>query len=135
MSIEVSIVVPAYNEAESTPLLIRKVYDVLSATSLTWELVIVDDGSRDGTAEVIAGMVADYPQLKPVFLRRNYGQTAAMQAGFDHAEGNVIVTMDGDLQNDPADIPRMLKKMEETGADVVSGWRKDRRRDRSEIYW
>ncbi len=125
--LDVSIVVPLYNEEENVPLLVRRVADTMDATGLAWELVAVDDGSRDRTAEVLATLVPDYPKLKPVYFRRNYGQTAAMQAGFDHATGDVVVTIDGDLQNDPADIPLLLKKMKDTGADVVSGWRKNRK--------
>lgn len=123
MTIDVSIVVPVYNEEESVPHLVRKVYDVMSKTTYAWELICIDDGSKDKSASILNDLTADYPQLKPLFFRRNYGQTAAMQAGFDHAQGTVIVTMDADLQNDPVDIPRILKKMEETDADIVSGWR------------
>lgn len=127
MTLDLSIIVPMYNEEEAVAPLVRRVQDVLTKTTLTWELVCVDDGSRDATAANLRKLQKDYPALKPVFLRRNYGQTAAMQAGFDHAQGAVLVTMDGDLQNDPQDIPRLLEKMQETEADVVSGWRKDRK--------
>lgn len=123
MSIDVSIVVPVFNEEESVPHLVRKVFDVMSKTTYTWELICIDDGSKDKSAAILNDLTVDYPQLKPLFFRRNYGQTAAMQAGFDHAQGNIIVTMDADLQNDPVDIPRILKRMEETDADIVSGWR------------
>lgn len=124
---DVSIVVPMKNEEESLPHLVRKVADVMRATALDWELVCVDDGSTDRTANVLAELARDYTELKPIYLRRNYGQSAAMQAGFDAATGAIVVTMDGDLQNDPADIPALLKKMKETGADIVSGWRKHRK--------
>lgn len=124
--LDVSIVVPLYNEEESVPLLVDKVVATMRATGKAWELVLVDDGSRDDTAQIVANLAAKTPEIKPVFFRRNYGQTAAMQAGFDHAGGAVIVTMDGDLQNDPKDIPALLARMEETGADIVSGWRKQR---------
>jgi len=123
---DVSIVVPLYNEEKNVPLLVERVAAVMRATKRTWELVAVDDGSRDRTAEAVASLAKDYPELHPVFFRRNYGQTAAMQAGFDHAKGAIVVTMDGDLQNDPADIPAMVDHLEKTGADVVSGWRKHR---------
>lgn len=123
---DVSVVVPLYNEEETLPLLVDKVVKVMRASGKTWELVAVDDGSKDQTAEILAQLAAKVPELKPLYFRRNYGQTAAMQAGFDHAEGEVVVTMDGDLQNDPADIPRLIAHLEETGVDIVSGWRKNR---------
>jgi glycosyltransferase involved in cell wall biosynthesis len=109
---QVSVVVPLHNEEQNVPLL--------------GEMILIDDGSRDGTATALRTAAQTYPELVPLFFRRNYGQTAAMQAGFDHARGEVIVTLDGDLQNDPADIPALLNKMTETGADIVSGWRKNR---------
>lgn len=126
MQPQISIVVPLYNEEESVTQLVSRVAETMRATKFAWELVLVDDGSRDDTAQIVAGLEKNYPELQPVFFRRNYGQTAAMQAGFDHARGEIIVTMDGDLQNDPKDIPALLAKMDETGADIVSGWRKER---------
>lgn len=125
--IEVSIVVPLYNEEESLPHLVEKTAAAMRPTGKAWELVCVNDGSRDKTADVLEKLEAKYPELVGVYFRRNYGQTAAMQAGFDAAKGRVIVTMDGDLQNDPKDIPALLAKMDETGADIVSGWRKERK--------
>ncbi|RYG61915.1 MAG: glycosyltransferase [Alphaproteobacteria bacterium] len=122
----ISIVVPLYNEEESVPLLVQKIAEAMRARTYVWELVAVNDGSRDGTEAALVKLEKTYPELKPVYLRRNYGQTAAMQAGFDHARGDVVVTLDGDLQNDPKDIPALLDRMDETGADIVSGWRKDR---------
>ncbi|RYG61895.1 MAG: glycosyltransferase [Alphaproteobacteria bacterium] len=122
----ISIVVPLYNEEESVPLLVKKIAEAMRARKYVWELVAVNDGSRDGTEAALVKLEKTYPELKPVYLRRNYGQTAAMQAGFDHARGEVVVTLDGDLQNDPKDIPALLDRMDETGADIVSGWRKDR---------
>lgn len=131
MVVNVSVVVPLYNEEENVGLLVERVSTVMAAlekeSGTTWELVAVDDGSRDSTAEKLAALAKVHKQVKPVYFRRNYGQTAAMQAGFDFASGEVVVTIDGDLQNDPADIPALLAKMEETGADVVSGWRKHRK--------
>lgn len=123
---DVSIVVPLYNEEGSVARLVERVAATMRLGKRSWELVLVDDGSRDETAEIVAGLALTYPELVPVFFRRNYGQTAAMQAGFDAAKGDIVVTMDGDLQNDPADVPLLLAKMEETGADIVSGWRKER---------
>lgn len=122
----ISIVVPLYNEEESVGLLVEKIADAMRARNYTWELVAVNDGSRDGTEAALVKLEKKYPELKGVYLRRNYGQTAAMQAGFDTAKGEIIVTLDGDLQNDPKDIPALLDRMDETGADIVSGWRKER---------
>lgn len=124
---EISLIVPVFNEEESLPHLVRKIQDVMQATGRSWELICVDDGSTDNSAEVMETLQADYPNLKPLYLRRNYGQTVAMQAGFDHAQGSIFVTLDADLQNDPEDIPKLLAHMEKTNADVVSGWRKNRK--------
>lgn len=124
--VEVSVVVPLYNEEESVALLVEKTAKAMRARKYAWELVAVNDGSRDGTEAALVALEKKYPELKAVYLRRNYGQTAAMQAGFDHAQGDVVVTLDGDLQNDPQDIPALLDKMAESGADIVSGWRKER---------
>ncbi len=123
----VSIVVPLYNEEQNVPLLAARLAETLRAYGQPWEMILVDDGSRDGTAAALKAAAVLYPELVPLSFRRNYGQTAAMQAGFDHARGAVIVTLDGDLQNDPADIPALLERMNETGADIVSGWRKNRK--------
>ncbi|HEX2859911.1 MAG TPA: glycosyltransferase family 2 protein [Alphaproteobacteria bacterium] len=125
--IAVSVVVPLYNEQDNVQRLVERIAAVMRPLKLKWELVAVDDGSRDKTTTVLAKLAREYPELQPVYFRRNYGQTAAMQAGFDMARGEVIVTMDGDLQNDPADIPRLLEHMEKTGVDVVSGWRHKRK--------
>lgn len=127
----ISVVVPLYNEGGNVRRLVERVAAVLGpyckARGEAWELVGVDDGSRDDTAALMAGLAAEHKEFRPVYFRRNYGQTAATQAGFDHARGDIIVTIDGDLQNDPADIPLLIGKMEETGADIVSGWRKNRK--------
>lgn len=122
----ISIVVPMYNESETVQNLVKRVTDEMSKTKWTWELICVDDGSKDDTAKQLSNIAQKNKHLKPVFFRRNYGQTAAMQAGFDHATGEIIVTMDGDLQNDPKDIATVVSHMEKTGVDIVSGWRKDR---------
>ncbi|HZR02000.1 MAG TPA: glycosyltransferase family 2 protein [Burkholderiales bacterium] len=117
-----SVTVPVFNEVESVAILHRRVANVLDASSLSWELVFVNDGSNDGSAEELDRLAVADERVKVVHLRRNSGQTAAMMAGFDYARGDIIIPMDGDLQNDPADIPRFLQKLEE-GFDVVSGWR------------
>ncbi|MBD0363109.1 MAG: glycosyltransferase family 2 protein [Coleofasciculus sp. C3-bin4] len=122
---EVSVVVPIYNEVESLPHLIEAIATSLNSTGVSYELICVDDGSQDGSAELLKEQAIARPNLRAVLLRRNYGQTAAMAAGFNHAQGRAIVTLDGDLQNDPADIPMLLAKLEE-GYDLVSGWRKNR---------
>lgn len=122
---DLSVVVPIYNEVESLPHLIDAIASSLSDTKLSYELICVDDGSTDGSTQLLKEQVLSRPDLRGVILRRNYGQTAAMAAGFNYARGRVIVTLDGDLQNDPADIPMLLAKLEE-GYDLVSGWRKHR---------
>lgn len=122
---EVSVVVPIYNEVESLPHLIEAIATSLNSTGVSYELICVDDGSQDGSAELLKEQAIARPNLRAVLLRRNYGQTAAMAAGFNYAQGRAIVTLDGDLQNDPADIPMLLAKLEE-GYDLVSGWRKNR---------
>ena len=124
--VDLSIVIPVRDEEGNVGELHRRVREALDPLGIIYEVIVVDDGSRDETYARLAGIAADDPHLKLVKLRRNYGQTAAMAAGFDHARGHVIVPMDGDLQNDPADIPLLLEKIDE-GYDVVSGWRRDRR--------
>ncbi len=122
---QVSVVIPIYNEVENIPHLIPAVAAVLAAAGLDYELICVDDGSQDGSTEVLRQLARQRHDLKVVILRRNYGQTAALAAGFDQATGQVVVTLDGDLQNDPQDIPKLLAKLAE-GYDLVSGWRQDR---------
>ncbi|MBU6354741.1 MAG: glycosyltransferase family 2 protein [Cyanobacteria bacterium REEB498] len=122
---ELSIVVPLYNEAESLPPLVAQLLAALRPLGRSFELVLVDDGSSDGTASVLRQLAAQTPELVAVLLRRNYGQTPAMSAGFDASRGELIVTLDGDLQNDPADIPLLLERLEQ-GYDLVSGWRHQR---------
>ncbi|MGH3111024.1 MAG: glycosyltransferase family 2 protein [Gaiellaceae bacterium] len=122
---EISIVVPVYDEEQSVERLHEELVLALSDLGRSFEIIVVDDGSRDETYARLARLAASDSRLKLVKLRRNYGQTAAMAAGFDHAQGDVIVPIDGDLQNEPSDIPRLLEKIDD-GYDVVSGWRKDR---------
>ncbi len=121
-----SVVVPLYNEEASLPFLVKQLLEALHPLGRPFELVLVDDGSRDGTPELLRDLARSVPELVAVLLRRNYGQTAAMAAGFDACRGAVIVTLDGDLQNDPADIPLLLATLEEQGYDLVSGWRHQR---------
>ena len=124
---ELSIVVPLYNEEESVGPLVQAVRDALEGER-SWELVLVDDGSRDSTAQVAGALAAADSRVVLLQLARNYGQTQAMQAGFDRANGRIIVSMDGDLQNDPRDIPLVVAKLEE-GFDLVAGYR-TRRQDK-----
>ena len=123
--IDLSVVVPIYNEVESLGTLINAIADSVKDTSLNYEIICVDDGSSDGSTQLLTDIARQRSDLKAVILRRNYGQTPAMAAGFQCADGKVIITLDGDLQNDPADIPILLAKLEE-GYDLVSGWRKKR---------
>jgi glycosyltransferase involved in cell wall biosynthesis len=122
---ELSVVIPLFNEEESLGPLVEKVLASVRPLGRRFELVLVDDGSSDGTASRLEELAAAIPELVAVLLRRNYGQTAAMAAGFDASHGAVIVTLDGDLQNDPADIPLLLDRLEQ-GYDLVSGWRHQR---------
>lgn len=119
-----SVVVPLFNEQESVGPLVRAVGEAL-ADAPAWELVLVDDGSRDDTAAIAEALAREDPRVRVVRLARNYGQTAAMQAGFDHARGAVVVSMDGDLQNDPRDIERLVAALDE-GYDLVAGYRQKR---------
>jgi glycosyltransferase involved in cell wall biosynthesis len=121
----VSVVVPVYNEEQNIPLLHDAIAKVLRPLGRDWELILVNDGSRDGSDRALAELAARDPHVKVIELRKNYGQTAAMQAGIQAASHDVTVLMDGDLQNDPNDIPMMLAKLEE-GYDLVHGWRKNR---------
>jgi len=124
--VDLSIVVPIYNEEESLNLLYERLTAALATTALIYELLLVDDGSSDRSFLILKDIAVMDSRVKVIRFRRNFGQTAAMAAGFDAASGRVVVPMDGDLQNDPADIPRLLAKIDE-GFDVVSGWRKDRK--------
>jgi len=122
----ISIVVPLYNEEESLPILNSSLLEVLEKLDRPFEIIYVDDGSTDKTFSILQSICSTNPSIKAIRLRRNFGQTAAMSAGFDHAKGEIIITIDGDLQNDPTDIPRLLEKLDE-GYDIVSGWRKNRK--------
>ncbi|MCA9150025.1 MAG: glycosyltransferase family 2 protein [Planctomycetales bacterium] len=122
---KLSIVVPIYNELENIPLLHRELTDALSPTGMSYELLFVDDGSRDASVQRLTEIAESDSHVRVLRFRRNYGQTAAMQAGLENARGDVIVTIDGDLQNDPRDIPMMVAKLDE-GYDLVHGWRRHR---------
>jgi len=122
----ISLTVPVYNESEALGPLFEKVQAVMHRDFPgKWEIIFVNDGSHDGSAELLDGLAVKNPEVKVVHFRRNFGQTAAMMAGFDFACGDIIIPLDGDGQNDPKDIPRIVAKLDE-GFDVCSGWRKDR---------
>lgn len=123
---ELSVVLPVYNEEENLPLLHKELSTTLAEMNIPYEIIYVDDGSRDRSAEVMMQIANEDDHVKMVFLRRNFGQTAAIQAGIDQATGAIICLMDSDLQNDPQDLPRMKARMDE-GFDLVSGWRRDRK--------
>jgi len=124
--LDVSLIVPFYDEEENLPELLRSLLETLRPLGRSFELVFIDDGSRDGGPDFLANAALATPELVLVQLRRNYGQTTAIAAGFDVASGKTLVVMDADLQNDPRDIPRLLAKIDE-GFDVASGWRRDRK--------
>lgn len=125
--IDVSIVVPLLNEEENVQELYRQIKAVMDEQPKPWEVIIIDDGSHDRSAQLLREVAGDDPRVTLIQFSRTFGQTAGMSAGFRHARGRVIVPMDGDLQNDPADIPRLVAKLDEgDGWDIVSGWRKNR---------
>ncbi len=123
---DLSVVVPVYNEEENVQGIHREVMAALGESGLDFELIMVDDGSTDGSYRLLREIAGNDERVKVIRFRRNFGQTAAMAAGFDAASGKVVIPMDGDLQNDPSDIPRLMAKIDE-GFDVVSGWRRDRK--------
>jgi glycosyltransferase involved in cell wall biosynthesis len=122
---DLSIIIPIYNEEHNLLPLLEEITSVLRATGRSYEIICVDDGSRDQSYEILRELSRKFASLIVVQLRRNFGQTAAMQAGFDAAQGRVIIPMDADLQYDPADIPKMLDRLNE-GYDIVAGWRANR---------
>ncbi len=126
MDPKISLVIPVYNEEDNVFPLYEKITEALDPIGIRWELILVDDGSRDQSMERMKELVQKDERVKVLELRRNYGQTAAMAAGFDEARGEFIVTLDADLQNDPADIPALLSKAAD-GYDIVSGWRRKRK--------
>jgi len=128
--VNLSLIIPVYDEAQNLPLLFDAIHAALQSVIGSWEMIFVDDGSRDGSLHVLEMLVQkDSEHVRVVVFRRNFGQTAAIAAGVDHAQGEIIVLLDADMQNDPADIPLLLAKLDE-GYDLVSGWRKDRQDNR-----
>ena len=123
-AMDISVVLPVYNERDNLLPLFDEIERALSATNKRFEVIAVDDGSRDGSARVLREAVAQRPYLRVIEFRRNSGQSAAFDAGFRAASGDLVITMDADLQNDPADIPALIAKLDE-GFDVVTGWRKN----------
>ncbi|MCG8361769.1 MAG: glycosyltransferase family 2 protein [Pseudanabaenales cyanobacterium] len=123
--LDLSVIAPIYNESESIPSLLEAIFNALQDLPISYELICVDDGSNDGSGELLKQQAGVRKNLIVVLLRRNYGQTPAMAAGFNYARGRTIITLDGDLQNDPADIPHLMAKLNE-GYDLVSGWRQHR---------
>ncbi len=122
-----SLIIPVYNEAKNLPILYDCIQETLNSFQNIWEVIFVDDGSRDDSVDVMKTLVDKDPEhVRVIVFRRNFGQTAAITAGIDHARGETIVLLDADLQNDPADIPMLLAKLDE-GYDLVSGWRKERK--------
>lgn len=123
--LDLSVVIPAYDEAESVATLTAELKTVLEARGGQWEILFVDDGSRDGTADAIARLAAADPRVKGLSFRRNFGKSAALATGFRAASGRLVVTMDADLQDDPAELPKLVAKLDE-GYDLVSGWKQNR---------
>ncbi|MGB1249761.1 MAG: glycosyltransferase family 2 protein [Candidatus Promineifilaceae bacterium] len=124
-AIDLSLVIPVYNEIESLPRLVKEIHAALDPTDYSYEVLLIDDGSTDGSTELLQTLTAADTKLIAISFRRNYGQTAAFAAGFDYARGRYVCTLDADLQNPPADIPNLIAKLEE-GYDVVNGWRQNR---------
>jgi len=122
----ISIIIPVYNESESIAFLLEEVINVMSFHEFKFELIVVNDGSKDNTYQVLKELTLKIKELSVISLRKNYGQTAAMSAGFDYSKGDIIITLDGDLQNDPNDIPKLISEIN-NGYDLICGWRFDRK--------
>src|SRR6185503_15928658 len=127
MTPDLSVVFPVYNEEENVPILLGEIARALDGKGWTYEIVAVDDGSTDRSVEVLRGLKAAYPTLRIITFEKNSGQTAALDAGWRGARGRFVVSLDADLQNDPADIPKMMKELEQRGADMVIGVRVNRK--------
>jgi glycosyltransferase involved in cell wall biosynthesis len=123
---ELSIVIPAFNEKESIPELVEWIDRVLKKHAVVYELIIIDDGSKDGSWEEVLSLSSRYPELKGIRFRRNYGKSAALHVGFQAAKGDVVVTMDSDLQDSPEELPELVRMVKDGGFDIVSGWKKKR---------
>lgn len=122
--IDISVVVPVYNEERNLPILISQLAQVLEPLGKSFEMIFVDDGSTDESRKILKGMVSQYPQIRVLGFKKNCGETAAGAAGLKEARGEIVITIDADLQNDPRDIPRMLELLQEY--DMVTGWRQER---------
>ncbi|MDX3908913.1 MAG: glycosyltransferase family 2 protein [Sphingobium sp.] len=133
MGVYLSVVVPSFNEEENLPLLVEQISAALLSYVGNYEVILVDDGSTDATFAVAERLAAQDPHLRVIKFRRNYGQTAAMSAGIQHARGDVIVTMDGDLQNDPADVLRLVELID-SGYDIATGWRRKRQDGAARVF-
>ena len=126
MNNKISVVIPVYNESESIELLLEEIIKVMHTNNYIFELIVVNDGSKDSTYEILENISNRIEELIVIHLRKNYGQTAAMSAGFNNTSGNIIVSLDGDLQNDPKDIPELIKNINQ-GYDLICGWRYHRK--------
>lgn len=125
--VDLSIVIPLLDEEENIPHLVEALENALDTYGRTYEIIFVDDGSTDGTFAALKAAHEKNPRIKIIKFRKNFGQSASMKAGFDHAKGDIVISMDGDLQNDPADISRLIETLESKDCDVVCGWRADRK--------
>ncbi|MFH1843868.1 MAG: glycosyltransferase family 2 protein [bacterium] len=123
---DISIVIPAFNEQESIPELLARIHEVLTEMGRTYEVLVIDDGSSDGTFDKVVELAAGRPEIHGISFSRNYGKAAALAAGFTAAGGRLVITMDADLQDDPVEIPRLVAKIEDEGYDLVSGWKQNR---------
>ena len=124
---DLSIIIPFYNEAESLPELVKWIREVMAKEGYSYEILMIDDGSTDGSWDIVRGLQAEFPEIKGLSFRRNYGKSAALYEGFAMAEGDVVFTMDADLQDSPEEIPEMYRMVKEEGYDLVSGWKKKRK--------
>ena len=122
----ISVIIPVFNESESIGYLLDEVVSVMNNNKINFEVVVVNDGSEDNTSTVLDELTIRYKELSVISLRKNYGQTAAMAAGFDYSNGEIVITLDGDLQNDPNDIPKLISHIN-AGYDLICGWRYDRK--------